>query len=108
MSTKLCPFCAEEIQAEAVKCKHCGSWLDQPPPMPHVAGPAGSQRLTRSSTDRMLAGVCGGMAKQMGLDPTLIRVTVALVSIFTALVPGLIAYVVLALVIPSDDEVPTT
>jgi hypothetical protein len=29
MSTKKCPFCAEEIQQEAVKCKHCGEFLDQ-------------------------------------------------------------------------------
>ena len=28
--TKKCPFCAEEILADAVKCKHCGEWLDKP------------------------------------------------------------------------------
>jgi phage shock protein C len=101
MSIKSCPFCAEEIQVEAVKCKHCGSWLNTP-----VGGETPPQvvRLTRSSTDRMIAGVCGGLARQVGLDPTIIRVAVALLTLFTALVPGLIAYLVFAIVLPVDSD----
>ena len=34
METKKCPFCGEEILAEAKKCKHCGEWLDKKEKIP--------------------------------------------------------------------------
>jgi phage shock protein C len=115
MSTRKCPFCAEEIQLEAVKCKHCGSWLNQhasaPPPPPGAGVPpganfqVGSKRLTRSNTDRMLAGVCGGVAKNLGIDPTLVRIVYAVLSFFTAAFPGIILYILLAIIIPAESDV---
>jgi len=59
--------------------------------------------LRRSRTDRMLAGVCGGIAAWLGLDPTLVRVLYILVSILSAAFPGLLVYIVLWIVLPEGD-----
>ena len=60
-----------------------------------------AKRLYRSRTDRMIWGVCGGLAKYFDVDPTIIRV-IAIVSIFfTGL--GLLAYIVMAIVVPLES-----
>lgn len=59
-----------------------------------------TSRLTRSTTDRMIAGVCGGLAEYFDLDPTLVRVGFVLLSILSAAFPGLIVYIILAFVVP--------
>jgi len=51
----------------------------------------------------MLAGVCGGIAAWLGLDPTLVRVLYILVSILSAAFPGLLVYIVLWIVLPEGD-----
>ena len=56
--------------------------------------------LRRSSTDKVVAGVCGGIARQFGLDTTLVRV-VAVLLLFTQI--GWILYVALWLFLPSDN-----
>lgn len=57
-----------------------------------------NKRLTRSS-DRMIAGVCGGIAEYFGWDPTMLRVLYTLATIFTAF-SGIIVYIVLWIIIP--------
>lgn len=57
-------------------------------------------KLTKSSNDRMIAGVCGGIAKYFDLDPTLVRVGYVVLSIFSAAFPGLLVYIILAIVMP--------
>ena len=57
-------------------------------------------KLTKSSHDRVIAGVCGGIANYFDVDPTLVRVGYVLLSIFSAAFPGLLVYIILAIVMP--------
>jgi len=58
------------------------------------------RRLTRSSDQKMLFGVCGGLAEYFGLDPTLIRLIFVFLAIIMVGSPLLI-YIILALVMPN-------
>lgn len=59
------------------------------------------KRLTRSSSDKKIAGVCGGIAKFLGLDPTLVRLAYALLTIFTAFA-GVLIYIIMMLIVPEE------
>jgi len=61
-----------------------------------------TRRLYRSQDDRVLAGVCGGLGAYFGIDPTIVRV-IAVLSIFVGAV-GVIAYIILALVVPLEGS----
>jgi phage shock protein PspC (stress-responsive transcriptional regulator) len=58
--------------------------------------------LRRSRTDRVIAGVCAGLAKWLGWDVTLVRILYVLVSVFSAAFPGLIVYLILWVVMPKE------
>lgn len=59
-----------------------------------------TRRLTRSRSNRMIAGVCGGMAEWLGWSPTLVRALYVLISIFSAAFPGLLIYIILWIAMP--------
>lgn len=59
-------------------------------------------RLMRSSSNKMIAGVCGGIAAWLGWDPTVVRVAYALLTVFSVGFPGLLVYVILWLVMPKE------
>jgi len=63
--------------------------------------------LQRSQDDRVIAGVCGGVAEWLGWDPTLVRVLFVLVSIFSAAFPGILVYLILWIVMPERPDVLT-
>jgi phage shock protein C len=60
--------------------------------------------LQRSKKDRMIAGVCGGIAKTIGWDPTLVRVTYVLASILSAAFPGILVYIILWVLMPEEND----
>ena len=71
---------------------------------------AGTRRLTRSRTDKRIAGICGGLAEYFGVDATPLRLLWVILSILCgAVVGGVIAYLVAWLIIPPPPEalVPT-
>ncbi|HRU63911.1 MAG TPA: PspC domain-containing protein [Paludibacteraceae bacterium] len=63
-----------------------------------------SKRLTRSNKNKLLAGVCGGIAKFLGWGPTIVRILYVLLSILSAAFPGILVYLILWLVMPLEKE----
>lgn len=62
------------------------------------------KQLYRSSTDKKWSGVCAGIAEYFEVDPTLVRAFYAFFTIISGVIPGLIAYLVLAYIIPQKPE----
>lgn len=62
------------------------------------------KKLYRSKTERMLEGVCGGIAVYFNIDPTIVRLIWALVSIFSAAIPGVLLYIVCSFIIPEEPD----
>jgi phage shock protein C len=87
---------------------YLGAWLvipeaTEPATLPH------GRRLTRSATDKKIAGICGGIAEYFGVDSTPIRLLWVILSILCgAVIGGLIAYVVAWIVIPRKHDFVTS
>jgi phage shock protein PspC (stress-responsive transcriptional regulator) len=92
--TKLCPYCAEEVRAQAIKCRYCGSRLDRA---------RSTADWYRTANDRMIAGVCGGLALQFGVPTAVVRLAFALMTLFNGI--GLVIYIILWVVMPLDGWV---
>lgn len=61
-----------------------------------------NKRLTRSSQDKWVAGVCGGIARYFGFDSDVLRLVYVILTVCTVF-SGILAYVILWLVMPTDN-----
>lgn len=62
------------------------------------------KKLYLSKTDKKLSGVCGGLAEYFELDPSLVRLGWVIMTVVTGVLPGIIAYFVAAVVIPTAPD----
>jgi phage shock protein C len=62
------------------------------------------KKLYRSTNDKMIAGVCGGLGQYLGLDSTIVRLIFVLLALAGG--PGLLAYLILWLVVPEASNTP--
>jgi phage shock protein C len=84
---------------------YIAAWLVIPESPDPETEPHG-RRLTRSATDKRIAGVCGGLAEYFGVDSTAVRLLWVILSILCgAVIGGVIAYVIAWLIIPRPHTV---
>lgn len=58
--------------------------------------------LVRSRHSKMIAGVCGGLAKALGWSPTTVRILYVVISVLSAAFPGILVYIILWVVMPQE------
>ncbi|MDD4255692.1 MAG: PspC domain-containing protein [Methanofollis sp.] len=62
------------------------------------------KRLVRPKNDRMIAGVCSGIARYLGVDPAIVRIAWVILSLFGYIVFGVLAYILAVIIIPEEEK----
>ncbi|MBI4028877.1 MAG: PspC domain-containing protein [Candidatus Blackburnbacteria bacterium] len=61
-----------------------------------------ARKLRRSSTNKVVSGILGGIGEYLNIDPVVVRIVFLAVTIFTGFVPGLLFYLLVHLVVPNS------
>jgi phage shock protein C len=64
-----------------------------------------NKRLYKSKENKVIAGDMGGLGEYFEIDPVFLRVVYIFVSVFTAIFPGIIAYILMALIMPEKPKI---
>ena len=94
-----CQNCQKEIADNSKFCYNCGAQQTAFADSPAGAAAPPAKRLTRSSRDKKIGGVCAGLAEYFELDPTIVRV-VWLIGTICSAGTGLLLYLILWMVLP--------
>ena len=87
-----CPQCGSEYANRVNFCCQCGAALFNPP--------APRKPLSRSRTNRKIAGVCAGFADYLDIDPSLVRILWVALVVFGGC--GLLAYIIAWIIMPQE------
>jgi phage shock protein C len=94
-----CTHCGKQIGEHSVYCQFCGGRLDA---VASFIPPAARRPFARYSSDKKIAGVCGGVARYFGLDSSLVRAIWLLCVLLAG--TGLLVYAVLWVAMPLDPD----
>ena len=62
------------------------------------------KKLMRSNTNKVFAGVLGGIAEYLGMDPSVVRIVYTILTVCTAAFPGVLIYLIMLLIMPMKVE----
>lgn len=99
---KECPYCRELIKEAASRCYHCRSWLSLTSAIQTAWGKTSGLKTSwlRSRNDKIVFGVCGGLARNLDVDSTLVRVGFVALTLYGG--HGILLYVLARLLMPLE------